>query len=424
MKEDFLHYVWKLQLLNSNALECVSKEPVIVSNQGQQNFNSGPDFFNAKIKIGQQLWAGNVEIHVKASDWYVHHHETDTNYDSVILHVVWVDDAQIFRADNTLLPTLVLKNYVSDSVLNNYRKLLNKTDKWINCENNIVEVDNFTLNNWLERLFIERLEQKSQLITSLLKETAYDWEAVLFVLLAKNFGLKINGEAFLNMTKSFSFNVVRKVRTDKQNLEALFLGMSQLLDKDEDVNYYKTLKSQFDYLKVKFKLQPSLASKIQFFRLRPDNFPTIRLAQLAALYSKHHNLFSLLINVEKPEEIYKAFSIELSEFWIHHYTFTSEKTGKRSKKLTHSFIDLLIINTIVPLQFVYQKHLGKPTSEKTIGLLEKIKPEKNSIINHFKDLGLPTDNAFKTQSLLQLKNNYCTKNNCLNCKIGHNLIVN
>lgn len=252
----------------------------------------------------------------------------------------------------------------------------------------------------------------------------HDWEAVLFVLLAKNFGLKVNGEAFLKMAKSVDFNVVRKVRADIQDLEALFFGVGHLLDKDVDVNYYKALKTRFDYLKVKFKLQPSLTSKIQFFRLRPGNFPTIRLAQLAALYSKYHNLFSLLINVKTPEEIYKTFTVAVSDFWTSHYTFTSEKTVKRSRKLSKSFIDLLIINTIVPLQFVYQKHIGKSNSEFIIALLQQIKPEKNSIIGRFKTLGLLADNAFATQALLQLKNNYCAKNNCVHCKIGHNLIVN
>jgi uncharacterized protein DUF2851 len=424
MKEDFLHYVWQLQLFKVKKLLSSNQEPVIILNKGQYNTNTGPDFFNAKVKIGNQLWAGNVEIHVKASDWYVHHHEIDSNYNSVILHVVWENDAEIFRSDNTVIPTLVLKDYIELFVLNNYRNLLSKKSKWINCEKHIAEVDSFILNNWLERLFIERLEQKALLMTSLLKESAHDWEAVLFVLLAKNFGLKVNGEAFLNMAKSVDFNVVRKVRADKQDLEALFLGMGNLLDKAVDINYYKTLKTQFDYLKVKFKLAPSLAHKIQFFRLRPDNFPTIRLAQLAALYSKHHNLFSLLIDVKTPEEIYKAFTVAVSDFWTSHYTFTSEKTGRRSKKLSKSFIDLLIINTIVPLQFVYQKHIGKSNSEKIIGLLQQIKPEKNSIITKFKALGLSVENAFKTQALLQLKNNYCAKNNCLQCKIGHNLIAN
>jgi hypothetical protein len=424
MKEDFLHYVWKLQLLKQGKLFSSRQEPVIILKQGQHNSNEGPDFFNAKIKIGTQLWAGNVEIHVKASDWYVHHHETDKNYDSVILHVVWENDVEIFRSDNTAIPTLVLKEYVSQSVLNNYKTLFYQTDKWLNCEKHIAEVDSFILNNWLERLFIERLEQKALLITALLKETAYDWEAVLFILLAKNFGLKVNGEAFLKMAKSVDFNVVRKVRTNKQDLEALFLGMSRLLDNDIDVSYYKTLKGQFDYLKVKFKLQPALTSKIQFFRLRPDNFPTIRLAQLAALYYKNHNLFSLLNDAKSSKEIYELFKIEISNFWTTHYTFTSETLGKRHKKLSKSFIDLIIINTIIPLQFVYQKNIGKQDSDKTIGLMQQLKSEKNSIITKFNNLGITSNNAFSTQALLQLKNNYCVKNNCLNCEIGNYLITN
>lgn len=424
MKEDFLHYIWKLQLLNSKALVSITEEPIVVVSQGQQNLNAGPDFFNAKIKIGTQLWAGNVEIHVKASDWYVHHHEADTNYDSVILHIVWENDAEIFRIDNTPIPTLVLKDYVSQAVLENYKRLFYQTDKWINCEKHITLVDNFILNNWLESLFIERLEQKATLILDLLENTKYNWEATLFILLAKNFGLKVNGEAFLNMAKSLDFNIVRKVRTDKTALEALLFGQAHLLEKDLDNNYFKELKGQYDFLKSKFKLQTSFTNKIQFFRLRPDNFPTIRLAQLAALYFKHQSLFSLLNDAKNTQDIYELFKIEISDFWTKHYTFTSEMTTKRHKKLSKAFIDLFIINTIIPFQFVYQKHIGKQDSDKTIGLLQQLKPEKNSIISKFNTLGISSDNAFVTQALLQLKNNYCTKNKCLNCKIGNHLIAN
>jgi len=424
MKEDFLHYLWKLQLLRSHKLLSATKESLVVVNQGQQNLNEGPDFFNAKIKIDNQLWAGNVEIHVKASDWYVHHHETDTNYDSVILHVVWENDAEIFRADNTPIPTLVLKEYVSQTVLNNYKNLFYQTEKWINCEKHISQTDDFILKNWLESLFIERLEKKATLISALLKDTKYNWEATLFILLAKNFGLKVNGEAFLNMAKSLDFNIVRKVSTHKKSLEALLFGHACLLEKDLDNNYFKELKDQYNFLKIKFKLQAPFTSKMQFFRLRPDNFPTIRLAQLAALYHKNNNLFSLLNDAKSSKEIYDFFKIEISNFWTEHYTFTSEMTTKRHKKLSKSFIDLITINTIIPLQFVYQKHIGKQDSDKTIGFLQQLKPEKNSIISKFNALGISSENAFITQALLQLKIDYCAKNKCLNCKIGNFLIAN
>jgi len=425
MKEDFLHYVWKLQLLTSKKLLSTTKEPIFIINQGQHNFDAGPDFFNAKIKIGNQIWAGNVEIHVKTTDWYVHHHETDKNYDSVILHVVWQNDAEIYRADNTPIPTLVLKDFVSKTVLLNYRQLFSKSGKWINCEKHLSQTDDFVLNNWFEYLFIERLEQKSALITDLLKTSKYDWEAVLFILLAKNFGLKVNGEAFLNMAKATDFNIVRKMGHNKKTLEALLFGQANLLeDTDIEEVYFKELKTDYNYLKVKFRLQTPLVSKPQFFRLRPDNFPTIRLAQLAALYNRHQNLFSQFIEATSVDSVYTLFKINISDFWQSHYTFTSKTVKKRHKSLTNFFIDLLIVNTLIPLQFVYQKYLNKPDAEKTIGLVQQLKPEKNSIINKFNALGLTSKSAYKTQALLQLKNNYCVRNRCLDCKIGSFLITN
>lgn len=423
MREDFLQYVWQSKLIASKNIFSTDNEPVIIKNQGRHNFNSGPDFLNAKIKIGKQLWAGNVEIHVKSSDWYVHHHETDTNYDSVILHVVWENDAQIFRKDNSVIPTLVLKEYISSSVLHNFKQLFLRPQGWINCEKHISNTNKFLRDNWLERLFIERLEQKSVLILELLKASNNDWEAVLFTLLAKNFGLKVNGEAFLNLAKSIDFSIVRKIRHDQKDFEALLFGQAKILDDDIDDNYFLELKSIYEYQKIKFRLQSNHNKQIQFFRLRPNNFPTIRLAQLAALYHKHQNLFSKIIEINNADEMYELFAITTTSFWQTHYTFTSVSTVKRNRNLSKSFIDLVIINTIIPLQFIYQKYIGKLEAEKSIHFMSQIKPESNSIIDRFKSLKISSNNAYKTQALLQLKNEYCVKNRCLQCEIGNALLL-
>ena len=423
MKEDFLHYIWKLQLVTHKNLVCTDKKALIVLNQGQHNFDAGPDFFNAKIKIGNQIWAGNVEIHVKASDWYVHNHEVDSNYDAVILHVVWENDAQIFRKDNSVIPTLILKDFVPDAVLQNYRQLLSKSHNWINCENDISSIDDFLFNNWLERLYIERLEQKSALILELLETSKNDWEAVLFILLAKNFGLKVNGDAFLSFAKSIDFNVVRKVRQNQKDLEALLFGCANLLEDVVDNTYFSELKARYEYQKVKFKLKNTFHKKVQFFRLRPNNFPTIRLAQLAALYYKHHNLFSKINEVKNSKDFYTIFEIVTSDFWQTHYTFSAATKSKRNKKLSKSFIDLLLINTVMPLQFIYHKQHGKDKGDVIIEMMRQLKPEKNTIINHFNSLNIEAKSAFKTQALLQLKNNYCSKNKCVQCAIGNALLL-
>ena len=250
----------------------------MVTSVGQHNFNSGPDFFNAKLQIGNQLWAGNVEVHIKSSDWFLHNHEQDKAYDSVILHVVWEHDTDVFRKDNTSIPTLQLRDFTNKAVLNNYEKLFSKNGKWINCENDFALVDDFVLINWLERLYFERLERKLETIKMLLEETKNDWEAVLFIMLAKNFGLKVNGESFYSLAKSIDFSVVRKSQSNLTAIEALLFGQAGMLVDDLEIAYYLQLQKEYQFLKQKFKLKNNGVLPIQFFRLRPPNFPTIRLS--------------------------------------------------------------------------------------------------------------------------------------------------
>ncbi|HEX9601380.1 MAG TPA: DUF2851 family protein, partial [Mariniflexile sp.] len=358
MQEDFLHYIWKHKKMDLNTLKTTQGEVVSVTSVGQHNFNSGPDFFNAQLKIGNQLWAGNVEIHVKASDWFLHNHEQDKAYDNVILHVVWEHDTEVFRSDNTTIPTLQLKEFTSKDVLNNYEKLFSKNGKWINCENDFASVDGFVLSNWLERLYFERLERKSETIQNLLKETKNDWEAVFFIMLAKNFGLKVNGESFYSIAKAIDFSVVRKSQANQQTLEALLFGQAGLLEQDVENAYYLELVDAYQFLKHKFKLENNAVLPLQFFRLRPPNFPTIRLSQLASLYYEHKTLFSNVIEAENLEDFYKLFKVSAASFWNSHYTF--QKTSKTSsKKLTKSFIDLLLINTVLPIKFCYAKEKGQ-----------------------------------------------------------------
>ena len=417
MKEDLLHYLWKHKLFFTSQLRTTNGELVSVTSVGIHNQNSGPDFFNAQLRIGDQLWAGNVEIHLSSSDWYVHNHEKDSNYDNVILHVVWDHDIEIHNSENSVIPTLELQNFVSKELLENYQKLFSKPQKWINCENDIQSVDDFTLKNWYERLYFERLEGKSILILQLLEKTNYDWETVLFQLLARNFGLKINADAFFGMAQSLDFSIVRKEAKSQMNLESLFLGELGMLDKSINNQYYIDLKREYEYQSKKYKMEKNYHS-VQYFRLRPMNFPTIRISQFASLYHLHQNLFSKLMQLDITTDIYEVFSVATSEFWETHYTF--EKTSpKRVKKLTNSFIDLLLINTIIPLKFVYQKYIGKLDESKIIELIAQLKPEKNSIITKFDLLKINSKNAFETQALLELKNNYCTPQKCLECAIGN-----
>lgn len=421
MQEDFLHYIWQYKKFDVSAIKTSNNEAITILSVGQHNFNSGPDFFNAQLKIENQTWAGNVEIHIKSSDWYVHNHETDAAYDNVILHVVWEHDTDIFRKDNAVIPTLELKRFIDKKALNNYQTLFSKSEKWINCENNFSNIDSFTIQNWLERLYFERLERKAYDINLLLKDSKNDWEAVLFKILAKNFGSKVNGEAFLSIAKSIDFSVVRKLQSKQIQLEALFFGQANLLDNTIEDFYSKQLIKEYQFLKQKFKLSNSSVSQIQFFRLRPPNFPTIRLSQLANLYNSHQNLFSKIIETNTLDDFYSLFAVTTSPFWNTHYTFN--KTSKHSKKvLTKPFVDLLLINTIIPLKFSYAKAQGKQIDDAIIKLISEIKSEKNSVIEKFNSLKKISNSALQSQGLIQLKNEYCSKNKCLQCTIGSKLL--
>ena len=422
MKEDFLHYIWKFKKFDFPDLKTTNGENLIIINSGQYTQLAGPDFFNAQIEIDNQKWAGNVEIHLKSSDWYLHNHERDDNYDSVILHVVWEHDTEIFRKNNTEIPVLELKNLVSKSVLENY-EILMQPKSWIFCEKSLENISEFTLKSWQERLFFERLERKSKPIQDLLIITNQDWEAILFNLLAKNFGLNTNGEIFLKIAKSIPFNIVRKESFEVENLEALIFGNAGLLDLEKEDVYYKDLQFRFYYLLQKYQLEKTIIEPLQFFKHRPDNFPTIRLSQLANLYHKHQNLFSKIIAITSVKNIYEILDVSVSNYWQTHYQFDKE-SPKKKKLLSKSFIDLLIINTILPIQFAYAKYQGKEISEDLIEILNQIAPESNAVIDKFKSFGIISKNAFDSQSLLQLKNEYCNKSRCMDCSIGMELMKN
>jgi hypothetical protein len=401
--------------------KTTGNEHLSIIKSGLHNKNAGPDFLNAQLKIDGQTWIGNVEIHLKASDWYLHNHEKDLNYDAVILHVVWENDVDIYMKNNKPIPTLVLKNFIDETVLNKYKNLFLAPTAWLPCKNAISKVDKFIFNNWKERLFFDRLERKSEEINILLQQENNNFEAVLFQLLIKNFGLKVNGNSFLRLAQSVDYSVIKKLSFHTNQLAAILFGQAGFLEEDTEVEYHKELRKEYDYLKHKFKLNHIPKNEFSFFRMRPNNFPTIRIAQLVALFHKHQNLFSKLIAIDNLEEFYELFTIVVNPFWQTHYNFESI-SKKSSKKITTSFVDLLIINTIIPLKFLFQKSRGEVDEEFFLVLLKKMKPEKNSIISKFSEIGVSSKNAFDTQALLELKNNYCAPKRCLECAIGNTIL--
>lgn len=422
MQEDFLHYLWRYKKFEVSKIKTINNDLISVISVGDYNQDAGPDFFNSQLRIGEQLWAGNVEIHIKSSDWFLHNHEVDSNYDNVILHVVWEHDTDVFRKDNSVIPTLVLKPYVSKNALYNYEKLFSKSQKWINCEEDFSSVDAFVVKNWLERLFIERLERKSETIKQLLIDSKNDWEAVLFKMLAKNFGLKVNGEAFLSVANSIDFSIVRKVQAKQTSLEALFFGQAGLLDDDIQDAYFLNLSQEYKFLKQKFTLSNRTIVPVQFFRLRPPNFPTIRLSQLASLYHSHKNLFSKIIEGNSKDEFYKLFISETPAYWESHYTF-GKKSKTSKKKITKEFIDLILINTVVPIKFSYALKTGKQIENDIINLAQQIASEKNNIVEKFNTIKPMSSSVLHSQALIQLKNEYCSKNRCLHCAFGNEILI-
>jgi len=423
MQEHFLHYVWKFRKFDFGKARTVQNFSLQILDVGVHNYNSGPDFFNAKIKIEDQIWAGNVEIHLKSSDWYLHKHEIDPNYDNVILHVVWEDDVAIYRKDNSIIPTLQLKGLISDTTLSSYRELLiAPNNKWINCATDFNKFDEFDVKNYQYSLYLERLNNKSDLILELLRNSENNWEAVLFKLLAKNFGLNINGSAFLSMASSISFQTVQKLRSSQQRLEAVFFGQSGLLDKKIDNDFFLSLDKEYTFARLKHRLENSYVERAKYFRLRPDNFPNIRLSQLASLYNKKAHLFSDLMEAKGLQDVYQIFSVQPSVYWQSHYSFEKEHSAK-PKFLTHDFIDLLIINTIIPLKFCYNKARGISDIEELLDLIHQIKSEKNKISLGFNNLKSGTiTNALHSQAMLHLKQEYCDKNECLQCRLGNKIL--
>jgi|SRR5690554_799212 len=420
MKEEFLHYVWQFQNWTDVALQTTNAKQIQVMHAGSVNTDAGPDFFNAQLVIEGQRWAGNIEIHIRSSDWYAHKHHQDKRYNAVILHVVWEHDVEVFREDETPIPVLELKEYVSKELLATYHRLNDKQAAWIACQDQLASVPKFTADSWLERVYFERLERKSKELIKDAEQNKYHWEALLFSKLARNFGLKVNGEAFYQMAMSLPFEVVQKCQANPLQLEALFMGQSGLLEDTAVDDYYKELLSEYQFLRNKFSLQP-IETPPKFFRLRPYNFPTIRLSQLASLYHSNTALFSEWIKGMEIAEFYAKYRVKANAYWDSHYNF-GVTSSVRTKRLSKNFIDLLLINTLVPIRFVYSKYVGEDSAEDIVQLIEQLPAENNSIIANYKKHGLKAGNALQSQALLQLYANYCTPKGCLSCGIGNAIL--
>lgn len=420
MQEDFIHYLWKFKKLSGQQLQTTEGKSIVIKSLGTHNFHSGPDFFNGRLEIDGQEWAGNIEMHVKASDWYLHGHDDDPAYDNVILHVVWIHDAEINRRDEVPIPVLEVSKYVAPSLVQRYQKLFAiKNEQFVNCENDFASVDDFIKVQWFEKLFFERLEKRSIHIKTILEKTQNDWEATFFQLLSRSFGTKVNSDAFEQLSQSMDSATVRKLAKDAFQLESVLLGQAGLLEENRKDRYYAQLVEEYAFAKAKFQLQPA-HTPMKFFRLRPANYPTIRISQLSMLYHRNPHLFGAVLLAKTRDEIQELFQVKASKYWETHHVFDKE-TKPREKTLTPAFIDLLIMNFIVPLKFAHAQFTGKDKTEELLEVMYALKAESNTIVDGFKKLS-KISNALESQAVLQLKPNYCDLNKCLQCDIGVSLL--
>ena len=428
--EQLLHYIWKHKLFSLSQLVTTEGKNVEIIDQGRHNTDAGPDFFNAKIRIAGTEWVGNVEIHCKASEWFLHHHDTDERYDNVILHVCGeIDDIATTskgrQIEQTILP-------IPAPIEACYQELMSPHNSPAPCYLHAANMPKIKQRAWLSALQTERLERKTKAIFERLDKCNKSWEQVFFVTLARNFGFGINNNAFEEWAFNVPLHVIDHHRDDLLQVEALFLGLAGLLDEgqmnDEQRQrvandaYFARLKQEYNYLSHKFSLSCMRASHWKFLRLRPQNFPHLRIAQLASLYHLRQIGLRSMLESKDIASIQKLFCFETSSYWQHHYTFGTP-SQKGSKQLSKGSIELIIINTIVPLLFAYGKYSNKAEWCNTaLDLWEQLEPEQNHIVTQWKKSGFCIESAADTQALIQLHNEYCATKNCLRCRFGFDFL--
>ena len=414
--EQLLHYVWKHKIFPLKELKTTTGQQVEVIDTGLANTDAGPVFFNAKLKLDGVLWIGNIEIHERSSDWFKHGHHADTGYNSVILHIASEIDTEISRSNGERIPQIQL--ICPEAVRTNYKELL-ETDSYPPCYRIIPSLPPFTAHSWMTALQMERFEQKATLLNERLKRCQGNWEDAFFITLARNFGFGLNGDAFETWAHQLPFRAVDKHRNDLFQIEAIFFGQAGILEDSDGDGYYLRLKKEYTYLQHKFGLIPMDASLWRFLRLRPANFPHIRIAQLACLYHRAYGLLSRIMETETLQGVRDILKGGTSEYWLTHYTFGGSSPS-RPKTLSNTSLDLLIINTVVTFLYAYGLHKGNRVLCARAGsFLEELKAENNYITRMWEQCGMKASNAADSQALIQLKKEYCDKKKCLYCRIGY-----
>lgn len=420
MNEEILQYLWNFKKFQSFDFVSVNGKNIEILDFGQWNKNSGPDFLFAKIKIDDIVFVGNIEIHTKASDWFFHNHSGNPEFGNLILHAVYINDCDIPELEKQNIPTLELKNYIDEALIQKHQNL-RQEHSFIPCED-LFDKEKIPL-FFEEEVLLKKLDFKSESLELSLKKNQNNYEAVLFQNLAYTFGLKVNAEIFLQLAESLEFSVINKIRQNQTQLEALLFGICGFLEtpRDEMMTIWKR---EFDFLKVKFGLS-DVQIHPKFSKLRPPNFPTIRLSQFANLYHSQPNLFSKIIEAKTIEDLYFIFNnISASEYWNNHFNFRKISPVKSQKLLSQDFIDLIMINSILPIKYFYHKNYNPEIVDDIFDFYKQMKPEKNSVLDEWKKLGLKFENALQTQAFLYQYKTFCTQKKCLNCGVGFQLLNN
>lgn len=416
MTEKLLQYIWQFGHFNSRELQSTDSETLAILNKGILNTNQGPDFLNATIKAGDTTLVGNIELHINADDWWNHGHDKDAHYNNVILHVVWLNNAR----EKLSFPTLELQPLVSKMLLSKYDLLMQST-QFIPCQPHINSVPQLSFSSWKERLVVERLQAKAKHIDELLKLNNQHWEETFWWLLARNFGIKINSDSFERIARSVPVNVLAKHKNQIHQLEAILLGQAALLDKNFEEDYPSMLRKEYQFLQKKYALQKTHAP-LYFLRMRPANFPTIRLAQLAMLVQQSNHLFSMVREAKEISAITDLLKVTANDYWHYHYRF-DEPTAFSPKSLGGAMIQNICINTVIPMLYAYGYYNNNEAlKQRAMDWLTLLPAEKNSITKGFQHLDVENKSAFDSQALIQLKNNYCNYKLCLQCAVGNHLL--
>jgi hypothetical protein len=420
MNEKLLQFIWQFQYFNKNSLVTVDGSPLTIVHAGYYNHDQGPDFSEAKIKLEETTWVGNIEIHNHASEWHTHQHTNDPNYSNIILHVVWKNDAVITTGNSQPVPTLELQPLVPKFMLQQYEQLMHAKG-FVPCENHLPVLSEVGWLSWKERLAAERLQRKASVILENLQQANNHWEEVFWWQLAKNFGAKVNEAPFEQIAKSVSVNILAKHKNQVNQLEALMLGQAGLLSGSFEEDYPKMLQREHKFLSNKYQLK-TINKSPDFLRMRPANFPTVRLAQLAMLVFQSKHLFSKIIEIKKLDELRKLLNVTANDYWHYHYRFDLA-TGYKPKNFGRVMTDNIIVNTIVPVLFAYGVyHNSQQWKDQAILFLSELPPEKNNITTSWKRFAVTNENALDSQALIELKNNYCDHKRCLQCAVGNKLL--